>query len=365
MVRWQDDGLSVPHVQVSQSVHKMMKTLMRCGKMEYPPYALGEDKFFYYDGRCCYGKCPKKDLAAKARLLGREMPQVCGWKGIFGDMLCPLEATDEHFSWQVCTAPPTINTPPLSQRVHMSDLCCKTRQVWEPRLRGTNAEGKPSYSPELVPRHGTRREFMTELRVAIDAFLPHFWDHVLMQRGIKVHETLKDNVTATIRSDYAAQIKTIRLHSATCAHPESHNLCITVVGHSPYDEMVEVKKRGKCPSASTKTVRKQKVSAFFGFHPAGIKPSARSFNVLREDVSLLLQKGKAKHGEWFHKGKRLPGHDLMPELPSGLVEATHCDPIFPALEIEDDLTDGCAGQFDGKDNYHQVAEWPTKVQPEK
>ena len=227
-------------------------------------------------------------------------------------------------------------------------------------MRGTNAEGKPSYSPELVPKHGTRKEFMAELRAAIEAFLPHFWDHVLMSRGIKVHKALKDGVTATFRSDYAAQIKTIRAHSATCAHPESHNLCITVVGHSPYEEVVQVKKRGKRP-ASTKTVRKQKVSVFFGFHASGIKPSARSFNVLREDVSLLLKTGKAKHGEWIHNGERLPGRDGMPDLPPELVEATDFQPVFPELEREDDLTDGCAGQFDGKDNYHQVAEWPTKV----
>jgi hypothetical protein len=121
-----------------------------------------------------------------------------------------------------------------------------------------------------------------------------------------------------------------------------------------------VKKRGKRP-ASTKTVRKQKVSVFFGFHPAGIKPSARSFNVMREDISLLLKTGKSKHGEWIHKGERLPGRNSMPALPQELVDSTNFQPIFAELEVEDDLTDGCAGQFDGKDNYHQVAEWPTKV----
>mmetsp|Transcript_25121 Transcript_25121/g.84671 ORF Transcript_25121/g.84671 Transcript_25121/m.84671 type:complete len:497 (+) Transcript_25121:2689-4179(+) len=200
---------------------------------------------------------------------------------------------------------------------------------------------------------------MGELRTALEAFLPHYWDHVMMQRGIKVHEALKDGTTATIRSDYAAQIKTIRAHGATCAHPETHNLCVTVVGHEPYEETVHVKKRGKRPE-STKTVRKQKVSVFFGFHPAGHKPSARSFNVLREDVSLLLKTGKSKHGEWFHKGERLPGRE-GPPLPGGLSEAAAAHPIFPSLEKEVDITDGCAAQFDGKDNYHQVAEWPTKV----
>ena len=56
---------------------------------------------------------------------------------------------------------------------------------------------------------------MAELRRAIEVFMPHWWDHVMMQRGIKVHETHKDGVTATIRSDYAAQIKTIPLNAAT------------------------------------------------------------------------------------------------------------------------------------------------------
>ena len=142
--------------------------------------------------------------------------------------------------------------------------------------------------------------------------------------------------------------------------PEAHNLCVTVVGHSPYDAVVHTKQHGKRP-ASTRTVRKQRVSVFFGFHPASFKPSARTFNVLREDVSLLLKTGKAKHGEWFHKGERLPGRDGQPELSSNLIEAAVATPIFPDVERELDLTDGCAAQFDGKVNYHQVAVWPTKV----
>ena len=35
---------------------------------------------------------------------------------------------------------------------------------------------------------GTRLEFMQELCKAIEAFLPHFYDYVMMQRGIKVFE---------------------------------------------------------------------------------------------------------------------------------------------------------------------------------
>lgn len=31
------------------------------------------------------------------------------------------------------------------------------------------------------------------------------------------------------------------------------------------------------------------------------------------------------------------------------------------MEWEVDHTDGCTAQFDGKDNYHQIAEWQAKV----
>lgn len=327
-----DAERSTLHHKVSSSMHSMMQVLLPCGKMEYAPYSLEGDTFKFYDGRCCYGKCPKMDAAAKARFLGQDEPKMCGWQNVFGNSFCPLEASSQPFSWQ----------------------------VWEPRLRGTNAEGKPSYSDELVPKHGTRAQFMTELRESLEAYLPHFWDHVLMQRGIKVHEAHKDSVTATIRSDYAAQIKTIRAHNATCASPESHNLCVTVVGGEPYEQLVAVRKRNGRP-AHEKTVRKQKVSVFFGFHPAGVKPSARTFNVLREDVSRLLMTGKTHHGEWFHMGKRLPGRSTHPPLPTDLVDEATPKPIFPTVEREVDITDGCAAQFDGKDNYHQVAEWPTKV----
>ena len=57
----------------------------------------------------------------------------------------------------------------------------------------------------------------------------------------------------------------------------------------------------------------------------------------------------------------VPGRDNLPELSSNLTQATAAKPIFPEVQRELDLTDGCAAQFDGKDNYHQVAEWPTKV----
>ena len=30
-----------------------------------------------------------------------------------------------------------------------------------------------------------------------------------------------------------------------------------------------------------------------------------------------------------------------------------------------DITDTCAAQFDGRDNYHQIAEWPSKLDIER
>jgi len=47
-------------------------------------------------------------------------------------------------------------------------------------------------------------------------------------------------------------------------------------------------------------------------------------------------------------------------LPEGFSERTEQQPDFPEYERKLSVTDGCAGQFDGKDNYHQTAEWFTK-----
>lgn len=47
-----------------------------------------------------------------------------------------------------------------------------------------------------------------------------------------VHEAAA--CTATVQSDYAAQIQTKRSHTATCARPERHNCLVMVVGYKPY-----------------------------------------------------------------------------------------------------------------------------------
>lgn len=45
--------------------------------------------------------------------------------------------------------------------------------------------------------------------------------------------------TATVQSDYAAQIQTKRSHTATCARPERHNCLVTVVGYKPYHNDID------------------------------------------------------------------------------------------------------------------------------
>ena len=77
---------------------------------------------------------------------------------------------------------------------------------WRQQLRGTSAEGKPYYSEELVPVHGTRAQGLKVLRQNAAIYFPHIWKHVMLQRGIQCHEARKDAVTATRRADYAAQV---------------------------------------------------------------------------------------------------------------------------------------------------------------
>ena len=103
------------------------------------------------------------------------------------------------------------------------------------------------------------------------------------------------------------------------------------------------------------------------FHEAGYKPDARSYNVACENIDHFMKNGRFRSGEWFHMGKRLPCDRVAPPngsgavLPSSITEAEQTAPIFANYSRVTDITDTCAAQFDGRDNYHQIAEWPTKV----
>lgn len=267
-------------------------------------------------------------------MLAARSPEACGWLNVFGGQ-CPIEATNDTFTWH----------------------------RWEPRLRSTNDDGKDYYSDEWVPHKGTRREFLEELQFAVESgsnpWLFHTWRHKMIRHAIKLHESRKDGVTVTEWSDYAAQPEIRRAHTATCANAEKVNELVTVVGYKPYNETIEVPKRGRRP-ASTTVIRKQHVDVFFAFHAAGYKPNSRSYNVAQEDIDSFLKYGKVKHGEWFHMGQRLPGGDHSKPLPEGFSERELQPADFPEYERKLSVTDGCASQFHGKDNYHQTAEWYTK-----
>ena len=328
-----DDARKQQFYQFSRSVSAAASILHPCGKMEYEPYAIGGGKFYYFNGMCMAGKCPKRDVFNASNV-----GVSCGWDFVFGAKDCLLEATDDNYTWW----------------------------AWKPQLRGTSSEGKPYYSDEIVPVHGTRAQGLQVLRANAAAYFPHFWKHVLLQRGIACHEANKDAVTATRRADYAAQIKTLRFSSATCAHPETHNMLVAVMGYLPEEHTVTVKKHGKRP-ASTKTVRKQQVDVYYVFHPSSYKPDARSYNVACENIDYFMKNGSFLSGEWFHKGARLPCARKAPpngsdaSLPSSINEAEPAPPVFPHYSRVTDITDTCAAQFDGRDNYHQIAEWPTKL----
>jgi hypothetical protein len=75
---------------------------------------------------------------------------------------------------------------------------------------------------------------------------------------------------------------------------------------------------------------------------------------MQEDIDSFLKTGKVKHGEWFHQCQRLPGGDHSKPLPDGFSERPEQPPDFAEYERKLSVTDQCAGQFDGKDNYHQV-----------
>jgi hypothetical protein len=94
----------------------------------------------------------------------------------------------------------------------------------------------------------------------------------------QVHELAR--LTMTVQSDYASQFETHRIHTATCAQPERHNLLVSIVGCKPYTEMMPKSGRRR-KNPILEPVMKQHVDIFYAFHKAGFKPSARSFNVVQ------------------------------------------------------------------------------------
>eukprot|EP00966_Prymnesium_polylepis_P014991 346401-Prymnesium_polylepis.1 len=122
---------------MSQSLDALFKALMPCGQVTYPRIStVGGKEFQAYRRACTEGNCRHR----MSQHWGG--PSACGWEHVFGGD-CPLESNSERCSWQ----------------------------GWEQRLRGVNDEGKPSYSPEFIPMHGTRMEMLKELRAKVTLLL--------------------------------------------------------------------------------------------------------------------------------------------------------------------------------------------------
>ena len=420
--------------KMSESVDNLFAALMPCGRQSYPNYSVtGGGDFKAYDRRCTEGNCPRRFWSG-----GK---QGCGWDRVYG-VDCPIESNGEMTEWQ----------------------------KWAMRLRGVNAEtGKPSYSPEFIPEHGTRAEMLKELRAKVAKVMPHDARDVMMTQAARVfddrrcgrhlegtkcawaqHTSSKltaealgvvavhtaeafaaamsmvpdaaanaaanaaDAVIAcgggeaiaaqsgqaaaaaatkrleglahsfrplsmrawaraaqasvsaepsvsvematqiyerlrtiaVVTSDYASQLETKRKYTGTCASLERHNYLVSVVCYDP---------------CKVNSLYKQHVDVFFAFHKAGFKPSARSFNVVQEDIDHWLRYGSMLHGEWFLNGERCPGGDHRLPLPEGLSERAPATPDFPGMTGRQDKFDGCPNQFAYGTNFHQIAEWLTKT----
>lgn len=238
-----------PHVEraraydsMTKSPERLMEALLPCGRTEYPNYSVtGARTYSAFSQKCASGNCPQKLWrGAKA----------CNFEALFKSG-CPLE---RHATFE-----------------------CEWK-VWEPRPRGKNREtGEVSYSTEFVPRRGTREQFFVEFTKAIPAWIYHVWRDDFIKQGLRVfedrksgrhldacHQRADDAVgtrgavvaarelerarqmyealqrTATVQSDYAAQLEVVRSHSATCARPAKHNLLVSIVGYKSYKKVCTV-----------------------------------------------------------------------------------------------------------------------------
>ena len=224
------------YLSMSKGIGQMEDALLPCGKAAWPAYQLPNERLFKaFYGACAYGKCPKKAFS-RASPFDSAMLSACGWDSVFGAD-CSVECTDDLYEWL----------------------------EWKQQLRGSDHDGQPTYAPELVPVRGTRRQFLAHQRSAIAAAMPHRYNSKMLRRGLKVHEALKPDTTATVWSDYGAQMETDRLYTQTCARRERHNNCPAVVGFAPYVETVKTTARGKRP-ASEVQIRKQRVFVVFGMY---------------------------------------------------------------------------------------------------
>lgn len=111
---------------MSASPAKLAAALLQCGKRSYPDYSVTGTLYCEYDKLCASGSCQKQIFAPQ---------DACGWQNAFGAD-CPRESSADKYIWF----------------------------IWQQQQRGTDADGKPTYSPEWMPHEGTRAEFFVEFR---------------------------------------------------------------------------------------------------------------------------------------------------------------------------------------------------------
>jgi hypothetical protein len=318
---------------MAKSLRALESTLLPCGKVPYTQISFAEGPpFEMYHRACTRGDCGHaKPLAFRPPCPGRAGGNgtPCGWARAFPKQ-CPIEYSEtDRMRWH----------------------------AWEPRLRGTSKDGSAYMADELVPRDGPRAQFMGELRTAVEAYLPHIWEVRLMRHACRLMEARKDQVTATRHSDYASQLPIVRASTGTCQSKESINNCVSVIGFKPRDVEVPLRR----PAEGTRTARRQTVLIAFGMFDNSYKADARSFNVQAADLDSILKCGKSIHGEWFYKGKRLPGGKLRAALPDGITDYEEAQPFFPEMERVVEVTDGSPTQFDNRTHYHQTASWRARM----
>ena len=155
------------------------------------------------------------------------------------------------------------------------------------QVAGKNREtGELTYQKELIPKHGTRAEFMDALSRMYAEYAPHIRRGAWSRQTSRLHEHHKTATQQTRIADFAAQMPLDRIATPTCAYPERINNCVVVCGHQPYN-FTFTDRKGKAV-----TVRKQHADVWFGFSPPGRKPDAVYWNTVANDITSWYKDGK-------------------------------------------------------------------------
>lgn len=389
--------LSVRRLEIyegmSKDVESLHKALLPCGRVSLPRYTTsGFSTFEAYKRDCIYNNCRKRIFCPA---------DACGWERQC-PVTCPLETSEKRLSWRVweqhaCgkneegqpTYTPDFTWRHGSRKEFILEFCAAVTDwlphVWRDHLMKQGLRmledyksGRHLYVAQARSASSTLRRDALKCVAAQPATssgsskaLARVAAAEASQAIAAAHEATEVHAAAsgiaTVQSDYAAQIQTKRSHTATCARPERHNCLVTVVGYKAYRQEPlrgaqkrKVRTHGTSQSAMLDEYR-QHVDVFFAFHDAAYKPSARSFNIAREDIDHFLKHGTFLHGEWFVEGQRCPGGDHSKPLPEGLSEREPMPPDFPEYSVAVEPTDGAPTQFANATNHHQTAVWRTKT----